>query len=611
MDLAGKVPVNTGGTKGIGLAVAKNLIQNESSRVIISGRDVQERGKALKILTDMYNYNRKPIDVPIDVASEEGLKGPLSVAVEPVEDTIDKNDCKKFGVYSQDVTTYLEYISTLDINVEAKHVRLSGIICTIGPASVAVETLEEMIDAGMNVGRLNFSHGSHEYHANTIKNLRQAAKNYSKKIGVYSPLAIALDTKGPEIRTGLLEGGGSAEVELKNGEQISLSTDKAFENSGNATKVYVDYPNITKVVKPGNRVYVDDGLISLIVKEIGSNSIVCNIENGGLLGSRKGVNLPGVPVELPAVSEKDKKDLLFGVENHVDMIFASFIREAAAVKEIREILGEKGKNILIISKIENHQGMKNLQEIIEASDGIMVARGDLGIEISPEKVFLAQKAMIARCNKAGKPVICATQMLESMIKKPRGTRAEYSDVANAILDGADSVMLSGETAKGAYPVKCVHTMATICKEAETAVWQRQLFADLTSAVNLPLDASHTIAIAAVDAANKSKAAAIVVLTSSGHSAHRISKYRPRCPIIALTRNAKVARQCHIYRGILPLYYNVQPLSDWLNDVDTRVEHAIKFGKSSGIINSGDSVVVVTGWKKGSGYTNSLRIVIVE
>ncbi|KAM3960951.1 pyruvate kinase isoform 2-T2 [Aphomia sociella] len=532
-------------------------------------------------------------------------------AIRNRNDTTGSSDKPGMQLLAANVGSHLQHICALDIDSKASYVRLSGIICTIGPASRDVDMLEKMMETGMNVARMNFSHGSHEYHAETIKNCREAEKNYSAKLGIPFSLAIALDTKGPEIRTGLLEGGGSAEVELKKGDTIKLSIDPAYQEKGNASTIFVDYNNITNVVKPGNRIFIDDGLISVICKSVAADGLVCSIENGGLLGSRKGVNLPGLPVDLPAVSEKDKSDLLFGVEQGVDMIFASFIRNGAALQEIRGILGEKGKNIKIISKIENHQGMVNLDEIIAASDGIMVARGDLGIEIPPEKVFLAQKTMISRCNRVGKPVICATQMLESMVKKPRPTRAETSDVANAILDGADCVMLSGETAKGDYPLECVLTMANICKEAEAAIFHKQLFIDLVSEVKRPSEPAHSAAIAAVEASSLCLAAAIVVITTSGRSAHLLSKYRPRCPIIAVTRHPQTARQAHLYRGVLPIVYAEPVASDWLKDVDNRVQHGLKFGRARDFIKTGDNVVVVTGWKQGSGYTNTMRIIQVE
>merc|ERR1719460_2729224 len=504
-------------------------------------------------------------------------------------------------------------MSELDVLSRAARVRLSGIVCTIGPVSRDPEFLYDMMEAGMNIARMNFSRGDHKCHKETILNCRVANDKYTADKGFGIPLAIALDTKGPEIRTGKLEGDtGKLEVTLETGAAIKITTDDAFMEKCTKDILWVDYKNINKVLKPGKRMYIDDGLISVVAKEIGDNFIIGELENGGNLGSRKGCNLPGTDCDMPAVSEKDKSDLLFGVEKGVDMIFASFIRDGDGVKQIRKVLGEKGKDILIISKVENQQGVKNIDEIIAESDGIMVARGDMGIEIPPEKVFIAQKQMIAKCNKVGKPVICATQMLESMVKKPRPTRAEVSDVANAVLDGADCVMLSGETAKGDYPAVCVKTMAKIATEAEACIWNERIFEDMmrTDATKVT-DTTTTAAISAVMASYKVKASAIVVLTTSGATSHIVSKYKPHCPILSVTRFPQVARQLQIFRGSIPLLYEQERDADWMKDVDNRVQYAIDFGKRSNFIGTGDNVVVITGWQKGSGSSNTVRIMPVS
>ncbi|CAO2598817.1 Pyruvate kinase PKLR [Lemmus lemmus] len=410
-----------------------------------------------------------------------------------------------------------------------------------------------MIKAGMNIARLNFSHGSHEYHAESIANIREAAESFAASPLSYRPVAIALDTKGPEIRTGILNGGPESEVEIVKGSQVLVTVDPKFQTRGTANTVWVDYPNIVRVLAVGSRIYIDDGLISLVVRKIGPEGLVTEVEHGGALGSRKGVNLPNA-------------ELRFGVEHNVDIIFASFIRKASDVAAVRAALGPEGQGIKIISKIENHEGVKKFDEILEVSDGIMVARGDLGIEIPAEKVFLAQKMMIGRCNLAGKPVVCATQMLESMITKARPTRAETSDVANAVLDGADCIMLSGETAKGSFPV---------------------------------------------EAAFKCCAAAIIVLTTTGRSAQLLSRYRPRAAVIAVTRSAQAARQVHLSRGVFPLLYREAPEAIWADDVDRRVQFGIESGKLRGFLHVGDLVIVVTGWRPGSGYTNIMRVLTIS
>ncbi|KAF9933298.1 Pyruvate kinase [Linnemannia zychae] len=498
----------------------------------------------------------------------------------------------------------LEWVSNLSINLEPVAVRKSSIICTIGPNTNKVEMITALRRAGMNIVRMNFSHGTYDYHKSVIENTRQSCNEHPGR-----PVAIALDTKGPEIRTGTMANG--KEVPFTAGHQMIFTTDDSYASACTKDVLYIDYKNITKVMKPGKVIYVDDGVMSFKVLEVRDIDMKVVALNDGKLSSKKGVNLPKTNVDLPALSVKDINDLRFGVEHNVDMVFASFIRSGEDVREIRRVLGEAGKHIKIISKIENHQGIQNFDDILAETDGIMVARGDLGIEIPCSTVFLAQKMMIAKCNIAGKPVICATQMLESMTYNPRPTRAEVSDVANAILDGADCVMLSGETAKGIYPLEAVRTMHETCLLAESAICYPALFNELRDLTPRPTMTTETVASSAVSAAHEQAAGAIIVLTTSGTTARMVSKYRPKCPIICLTRNASTARQVHLHRGCYPFPYFAERGSDWQEDVDARLRYGMQQGIEAGLLARGDVVVMIQGWKGGLGNTNTLRILHAE
>ncbi|GIP27848.1 pyruvate kinase [Paenibacillus sp. J23TS9] len=467
--------------------------------------------------------------------------------------------------------------------------RKTKIVCTIGPSSESLENTKKLILAGMNVARLNFSHGDFEEHGNRIKNIRQAAKELNKTV------AILLDTKGPEIRTGKL---AVEPIELVQDEYITLTTEEILGDKDRISITYLDLPSDVEV---GSTILIDDGLIGLTVVGVEGTEIKCRIVNGGTIKSKKGVNVPGVAISLPGITEKDANDIVFGIEQGIDFIAASFVRKASDVLEIRQLLEKHNAGqIQIISKIENQQGVDNLDEILEASDGLMVARGDLGVEIPAEEVPLVQKRMIEKCNVAGKPVITATQMLDSMQRNPRPTRAEASDVANAIFDGTDAIMLSGETAAGKYPVESVLTMSRIAEKAESALNYREIFLKqrIAQETTVTEAISQSVAISALDL----NAKAIISSTESGHTARMVSKYRPQAPIIAVTTQERTLRRLALTWGVTPIQGKTA------SSTDEMFENSLQGGLESGLVKPGDLVVITAGVPLGqSGSTNLVKV----
>ena len=468
------------------------------------------------------------------------------------------------------------------------NIKRTKIVCTLGPASESEEILTELIKNGLNICRSNFSHGSHEEH----KGRMDLVKKVREKLG--QPTAILLDTKGPEIRTGQFD---APEVLLEEGQTFTITMKEVM---GNKEMCTVSYKGLANDVKPGNTILIDDGLVGLTVKEINGDDIVCEVQNSGIVKNHKGVNLPGVKVNLPAITEKDRSDIEFGIEQGIDFIAASFVRKASDVLAIREILEENNaEDIKIISKIENQEGVDNLDEIIAVSDGIMVARGDLGVEIPTEEIPVVQKLMIKKCNEAGKPVITATQMLDSMMRNPRPTRAEVTDVANAIYDGTDAIMLSGETAAGKYPVEAVKTMAGIAKRAEETVKYNKA---LKNKANQAKNVTDAISYATCTTAMDLNAKAILSSTSSGHTARMVSKFRPDCPIIATTSDDRVMRQLSLTWGVLPVKRVKSTTTDEV------IANSIEGAKASNYIKEDDLVVITAGVPVGmSGTTNLIKV----
>ncbi len=468
--------------------------------------------------------------------------------------------------------------------------KLTKIVCTLGPASDTKEMIEKLYKSGMNVARLNFSHGSYEYFEKLIINIRE----------VSNKIAILLDTKGPEIRTGEIENGST---QLEDNQILELTTQVLI---GNNEKVTLNYDKLSEL-EIGNRILIDDGLIECEVKQIISNGVKVKILNGGNLGSKKTVCIQGHEVDIPFLSQKDMDDILFGIKHNVDFIAASFVRQTSEVLDIKKILEDNNANhIKIISKIEHASSVKNFDDILRASDAIMVARGDLGVELPLEKIPGLQEMMIQKCRGLGKPVIVATQMLESMKDNPRPTRAEVADVARAIIQGTDAIMLSGETASGKYPQKAVKMMSIIAKEYDSKV-QEGLVENLQHYEKIERSISLFITNTAYHAARDLKTAAILIPTETGFTARNVSRFRPSCPIYSMSRDMSVVRQLQLSRGVFSFHSEQEH-----NNRDCMINSLVENVFNEGLVKEQDRVVITAGFKLAKkGYTNLIEIYKVE
>ncbi|KAG5446424.1 pyruvate kinase [Clonorchis sinensis] len=503
----------------------------------------------------------------------------------------------------------LEHVSQLDIDHVSGFVRQATIVCTLGDRWNNDKSIESMIQGGMNILRLNMSMGSYEYYADVIRRVRaiEEASNYKP------PVAIAIDISAPPIRTGIINNDVEACVTLKDGQFVKLTINNEFQNATSDELIYLDsqyFPCLVQCVSVGDRIHLDDGMLSLIVRDVTSTTISCLVEQGGQLGGGKRVDLPSERLYQKTFKTTYQRDLAFACESKVDYVFTEYSFTPHQISEARSILGDK---IKLFAKVQSKESIRNLLDIISVSDGIIVGRNGLGLVYPAEKIFQLQKQIIAICNLMQKPVFVISQLLESMRFKPRATRAEISDVANAVIDGADGLILTVETSRGLFPKEAARVLHKTCREAESAIYHEKYSRDLKVSRDIHglsprSDPAYLTALAAVEASTTSRASAVFVATATGQSASTIAAFRPSCPVVAVVRDVQVARWCHSFRGIHPFLYLEEQLEDWSEDMDASMNAAIDYARSRRFVSGGDRVVTVTGWKAGPGATNTVRVV---